>query len=69
MFFSSKAEAGILNAEAVILNAEGTVYKELVGLKVKNSAEVKKYHLFLPFFYLYLIAGRSCYLAVRSNCK
>ena len=69
MFFSSKAEAGILNAEAVILNAEGTVYKELVGLKVKNSAEVKKYHLFLPFFYLYLIAGRSCYLEVRSNCK
>ena len=69
MFFSSKAEAGILNAEAVILNAEGTVYKELVGLKVKNSAEVKKCHLFLPIFHLYLIAGRSRYPEGGSNCK
>ena len=52
-----------------MLKAEATVNIELVGLPVNNSAEVKKYNLFLPSFYLYIIAGRSCYPEGRGNCK
>ena len=70
MVFSLKAEAVILKAEAVILKAKGTVNKKLVGLQVNNSAEVKQ-KSFIPtiFFYLYLIAGRSCYPEGKSDCK
>jgi hypothetical protein len=58
-----------MQTEAVIMKAEATVNKEMVGLPVNNSADVKKCHLFLPIFHLYLIAGRSRYPEGGSNCK